>query len=279
MTVMQNGDRQARKPYEGEHEMSATPEVRMTVDGHVAVISLDNIAKKNAITPELMQQLSEHLTTFDNDDNLWVAVLDPAGEHTTAGLDMPKFFGPTATAKPIPADQVDPFGMKKRCRKPLISVVHGITYTIGIEMMLASDIVIAADTARFAQLESKRGIAPLGGAHYRYLTRTGWGNAMYHLLLCDEFGAQEAYRCGFVQEVHPFGRHRERALELAHLICKCAPIGLQVTKAAALTYIEHGEQAAIEAIPSVREKVFATEDFKEGIQSFIERREARFQGR
>lgn len=257
-----------------------TPEVRMTiVDEHIAVISLDNAAKKNAISPELMQQLSHHLTTFDNDDNLWVAVLDPAGEHTTAGLDMPKFFGPTATAKPIPPDQVDPFGLKKRCRKPLISVVHGITYTIGLEQMLASDIVIAADTARFAQLESKRGIAPLGGAHFRYLTRTGWGNAMYHLFLCDEFDAQEAYRCGFVQEVHPFGKHRERAMEIARLICQVAPIGLRATKEAALTYVQRGEQAAIDCIPAIRETVFASEDFKEGIQSFVERREARFLGR
>ena len=86
-----------------------TPEVRMTVDGHVCVISLDNAAKKNAITPELMAQLSAHLTTFEDDDDLWVAILDPAGEHTTAGLDMPKFFGPTATAQPLAEDQVDPF--------------------------------------------------------------------------------------------------------------------------------------------------------------------------
>ena len=161
----------------------------------------------------------------------------------------------------------------------MISVVHGITYTIGIEMMLAGDIVIAADTARFCQLESKRGIAPLGGAHFRYLSRTGWGNAMYHLFLCDEFGAAEALRVGFVQEVHPFGKHRERAMEIARLICKCAPIGLRVTKEAALTFIHEGEQAAIAVIPSIRATVFATEDFKEGIQSFVERREANFQGR
>jgi enoyl-CoA hydratase len=255
------------------------PGVGMTVDGHVCVISLDNTAKKNAITPELMDQLSKHLTTFENDDSLWVAIVDPAGEHTTAGLDMPKFFGPTATAKPIPPDQVDPFALFKRCSKPIVSVVHGITYTIGIEMMLAGDIVIAADTARFCQLESKRGIAPFGGAHFRYLTRTGWGNAMYHLFLCDEFDASEALRIGFVQEVHPYGKHRERAREIARAICKCAPIGLRATKAAALTYLHDGEQAAIAAIPDIQRKVFATEDFKEGVQSFVERREAKFQGR
>jgi len=256
-----------------------TPEVRMTVDGHVCVIALDNVAKKNAITPELMAELSAHLTRFEDDDELWVAILDPAGEHTTAGLDMPKFFGPTATAKPLPENQVDPFALKRRTTKPVISVVHGITYTIGIEMMLAGDIVIAADTARFCQLESKRGIAPFGGAHFRYLTRTGWGNAMYHLFLCDEFDAQEALRIGFVQEVHPYGKHRERALEIARRICRCAPLGLRATKKAALQYLEQGERSAVAAIPAIQKAVFGTEDFEEGIQSFVERREARFRGR
>jgi enoyl-CoA hydratase/carnithine racemase len=256
-----------------------TPEVRMTVDGHICVISLDNTSKKNAVTPALMSELSRRLTAFEDDDDLWVAIMDPAGEHTTAGLDMPKFFGPDGIADPVPQDQVDPFALHRRTTKPVISVVHGITYTIGIEMMLAGDIAIAADTARFCQLESKRGLAPLGGAHFRYLTRTGWGNAMYHLFLCDEFDAQEALRIGFVQEVHPYGKHRERAMEIAQRICKCAPLGLRATKAAALVYLQQGERAAVEAIPSIGKAVFGTEDFKEGLQSFIERREARFRGR
>jgi enoyl-CoA hydratase len=255
------------------------PEVRTAVHDHVCVISLDNVAKKNAISPEMMQALSRELTAFDENDDLWVAVLDPAGEHTTAGLDMPKFFGPGATARPIPLDQVCPLGLGRRCSKPLISVVHGITYTVGIEMMLASDIVIAADTTRFHQLEARRGIAPLGGAHFRYLQRMGWGNAMYQLLLCEEFSAQRALEIGLVQEVLPFGAHRERALDIARRICTCTPIGLRATKAAALTYLQQGEAAAIAAIPEIRKKVFASADFKEGIQSFMERREARFEGR
>ena len=102
---------------------------------------------------------------------------------------------------------------------------------------------------------------------------------MYHLFLCDEFGAPEALRIGFVQEVHPYGKHRERAMEIARRICQCAPLGLRATKRAALVYLREGEQAAIDAIPSIEKAVFASEDFKEGIQSFVERREARFQGR
>lgn len=253
--------------------------VTMRAEGRVAVITVANEAKKNAYTPEMMEQLSAHLTAFDDDDELWVAVLCSAGEHTTAGLDMPKFFGPNATAKPQREDMVDPFGLGRRSRKPVIAVVQGITYTVGIEMMLAADIVVAADTARFQQLESRRGIAPLGGAHFRYLTRTGWGNAMYHLMLCEEFGAQRALELGFVQEVVPYGRHIDRALELARTICENAPIGIRAMKEAARAFVDAAEQAAIAEIPRIRQQVFDSEDFREGLQSFVERRKAEFTGR
>ncbi|HJQ60837.1 MAG TPA: crotonase/enoyl-CoA hydratase family protein [Vineibacter sp.] len=254
-------------------------EVRTRTDGRILHITIDNVAKRNAFVPQMMEQLSAALTRYDEDESLWVAVLSAEGEHFTAGLDMPKFFGPTATWKGVPDGQVDPFGMRRRCRKPLVTVVQGITYTIGIEMMLAGDIVIAADTARFCQMESKRGIAPLGGAHFRFLSRTGWGNAMYHLMLCDEFDAARALQIGLVQEVVPFGRHVERGLEVARLIAANAPLGLQAMKAAAHTYVEAGEAAAIAALPQIRGRVMASEDAKEGIRSFVERRAAIFQGR
>ena len=174
---------------------------------------------------------------------------------------------------------VDPFGLERRCTKPVIAVVQGITYTVGIEMALAQDIVIAADAARYQQLESFRGIAPLGGAHFRHLSRTGWGHAMHLLFTCEEFSAERALQLGFVQEVHPLGRHMERARELAATICECAPIGLRATKKAAMACIERGERASVACIPTIKEQVFATEDFKQGIQSFVERRKARFSRR
>ncbi len=259
--------------------MSETPQIHNEIDGRVMKIVVDNVRKKNAFVPEMMIALSEALTAFDRDDELWVAVLCAAGEHTTAGLDMPKFFGPTASRLETRADAIDPFALKRRTLKPVVAVVQGLTLTIGIEMMLAADIAIAADTARFCQMESKRGIAPLGGAHFRFLTRTGWGNAMYHLMLCDEFDAQRALQIGLVQEVVPYGRHIERGMEIAQAIAKNAPLGVRAMKEAALRYIEAAEASAIAAIPTIRERVMGTEDAKEGIRSFSERREARFQGR
>src|SRR5215471_21787495 len=204
---------------------------------HILKIVIDNPAKKNAFSPEMMAQLSDALTLLDRDDGLWVGVVCAAGDNFTAGLDMPKFFGPNATRKPLAAGNIDPFGMANRCRKPIVTAVQGIVFTVGIEMMLAGDIVVAADDCRFCQMEAKRGIAPLGGAHFRFISRAGWGDAMYHLFLCDEFDAQRAYKIGLVQEVVPVGRQVERAMELAQLIARNAPIGIQITKEAGLKFI------------------------------------------
>ena len=258
---------------------AAPGQVRHERHGHILKIIIDNPAKKNAFDPEMMAQLSDALTLLNDDDDLWIGVLCAAGDHFTAGLDMPKFFGPGAKTIPRPDGAVDPFGMTKPCRKPIITAVQGICFTIGIEMMLAGDIVVAADDCRFCQMEAKRGIAPLGGAHFRFLSRTGWGNAMYHLMLCDEFGAAEAYRIGLVQEVVPAGRQVERAMEIAAIINGNAPLGIQVTKAAGRTYSAAGEQAAIAAVATVRERVMQSADAAEGIRSFVERRAAVFEGR
>jgi enoyl-CoA hydratase len=154
-----------------------------------------------------------------------------------------------------PAGNIDPFGLQNYCRKPVVTAIQGVCFTIGIEIMLAGDIVVAADNARLFQMESKRGIAPLGGAHFRLLTRAGWGNAIYHLFLCDEFTAAEAYRIGLVQEVVPADQQIARAMAIAEIIARNAPLGIQVTKEAGRKFIEAGERAAGEVIPEIRGRV------------------------
>lgn len=257
----------------------STGEVRHERAGHVLKITIDNVQRRNAFVPEMMDQLSDALTLLDDDPELWVGVLCAAGDHFTAGLDMPKFFGPTAEKRTPRPGLVDGFQLNRVLRKPLVTAVQGVTFTIGIEMMLAGDIVIAADDARFCQMEAKRGIAPLAGGHFRFLSRMGWGDAMYHLLLVDEFGAAEAHRIGLVQEVVPAGTQIERALEIANRIAANAPLGIQVTKSAARAYVQAAETAGIAAIANIRETVLDTEDAKEGIRSFVERRPAQFVGR
>src|ERR1044071_5809231 len=153
--------------------MSAEGKIRTETHDRIFKIIIDNPAKKNAFSPAMMEQLSDALTELHNNDDYWVGVVCAEGKDFTAGLDMPKFFGPTAEKRSFKEGNVDAFALQKRCRKPIVTAVQ--------------DIVFAADDSRFCQMESKRGIAPLGGAHFRFLTRAGWGNAMYHLFLCDEF--------------------------------------------------------------------------------------------
>jgi enoyl-CoA hydratase/carnithine racemase len=210
------------------------------VDGHILVMTVDRIEKKNAFTPKITNELSDALTRLDEDPELFVGVLVFAGGHTTAGLEMPLFFSEEAKRDAArrkaaqTSEAVDPFGLGRRLRKPRVTAVQGITFTIGIEIALAGDIVVAASDSRFCQLEPRRGLAPLGGATVRYVQRAGWGNAMYHLLRADEFDAAEAYRIGLVQEVVAPGEQIERAIALAREMLQCSPPALVHTNANAV---------------------------------------------
>lgn len=247
------------------------------VDGRVLVITVDRVEKKNALTPKVVDELAAALTRLDEDPDLFVGVLVFAGDHTTAGLDMPLFFGADKTERSGP-EQVDPFGLRRRLSKPLVVAVQGITFTAGIEIALAGDIVVAASDVRFCQMEPKRGLAPIGGATIRFVERCGWGNAMYHLLRADEFDAAEAYRIGIVQEVVAPGEQRERALELAREMLQCSPSALRLTIENARLALSEGEAAAVAAVPAMSAAVQATADFQEGIASFLERRPSNFTG-
>ena len=105
---------------------SEAAKLSMQIDGHVCTITVDNQAKKNAYSPAMLDQVAQYLTDYEENDDLWVAIFCSAGEHTTAGLDMPKFFGPTAEPSQRKAGLVDPFGLERRCTKPVIAVVQGI---------------------------------------------------------------------------------------------------------------------------------------------------------
>jgi enoyl-CoA hydratase/carnithine racemase len=262
-----------------------TPDGQITEErlGPILRIGIDRREKYNGFTPHMLSQLAEAYTRLDEDPALRAGVLFAHGPHFTAGLDLPRFRegmqrGDAARERSRP-ERVDPVALGRACRKPVVAAVHGITFTLGIELMLGADIVVAADDCRFAQIEPKRGIMATGGATFRFVERGGWGNAMYHLLLMDEFGAAEAYRCGLVQEVVPAGTQLERATELARKIAASAPLAIQATKASARLYAQEGEAACIAAFASTQAKLAATEDAAEGVRSFVERRDPVFTGR
>jgi len=258
-------------------EGSITTEVR----GHLFLIGLNRPEKYNGYTPTMAKQLVEAMTRLDEEDDLFVGVIFGHGDHFTAGLDLPKWTGRMegGGGDRRGKEALDPMALGRGCRKPIVTAVHGITFTFGIELALAGDIVVAADDCRFSQLEPKRGIHATGGATIRFVERGGWGNAMLHLLTSDEFDAEEARRIGLVQDVVPAGQQLDRAIEIAERIATQAPLAVQETKASSRRFVEEGFDACVRAFGPTQKKLMASEDAKEGVQSFIERREARFTGR
>ena len=255
--------------------------VQVEISGAVHHIALDRADKRNAFDRQMLRELAEALTACDDDPDARVAVLSARGEHFTAGLDLGEVGPAVASGEALfPDGGVDPLSMRGRIRtKPLIMAVQGWCLTIGIELLLASDIRIAARDTRFGQIEINRGIFPFGGATVRLPQVAGWGNAMRWLLTGDVFDAAEAHRIGLVQEVVEPGAQADRALELARTIASRAPLGVQATLASSRAAVERGHEVAFEELLPQARTLMASEDAAEGLQSFLERREGVFKGR
>jgi enoyl-CoA hydratase/carnithine racemase len=252
--------------------------------GHVLLIGIDRPPKRNGFTPAMLRALAEAYTRLDDDPALRVGLLHALGDHFTAGLDLPTFAPLMQRGEsPVPEGWVDPVDLGdarwRRRVKPMVVAVKGITYTLGIELMLAADIVVAADDCRFSQLEVKRGIMATGGATLRMAERSGLGNALLHLLTGDEFGSAEALRLNFVQRVVPAGAEFDEALRIAQTIAEQAPLAVIETRRNAVLAVEQGPIVAQAEFEAVQQRLAQSEDAKEGVASFREKRAAVFKGR
>jgi enoyl-CoA hydratase len=261
----------------------APPEGRIITKtrGHIYLITIDRPAKRNGFSPAMLRQLAAAFGEFERSQDLRCSVMFANGSHFSAGLDLELVAPILAEGSHLfPVGEVDPVSLRSPVRtKPLVCAVQGICFTIGIELMLAADIVVAAEDCRFSQLEVKRGLMPTLGATFRLVERAGWGNAQRYLLTGEEFDAAEALRLGLVQEVVATGLVRERAIEIAERIAEQAPLAIQASLASSRRYAEFGPIAAFAEIGALQRHLCRSEDFREGICSFRERRPARFQGR
>lgn len=257
--------------------------IKVEKRGHVLLIGLNRPEKRNAFDLDMLDQLALAYAQMEDDDEIRVGILHAEGTMFTAGLDLANVAPKVVESGVLvyPENSVDPLGLyTERTRtKPLITVVQGLCLTIGIELMLAGDITIASEAARFAQIEIKRGIFPFGGATLRIPQIAGWGNAMRWLLTGDEFDAAEAFRIGLVQEVTSHGEQLERAIAIAETIAKQAPLGVRATLRSSKILQTEGFDAAREELRPQILELFASDDAKEGVASFIERREAKFSGK
>ncbi|MCI0393383.1 MAG: crotonase/enoyl-CoA hydratase family protein [Chloroflexi bacterium] len=251
--------------------------------GHVLLMGLDRAAKRNAFDLAMYHALAAAYGELERDGELRCGLLFAHGDHFTAGLDLVAWapYFQSGQYPPLPAGAVDPLGLEEsnRVAKPVVMAVQGICLTLGIELLLASDVRVAASDTRFAQIEIKRGIYPVGGATVRFIQEAGWGNAMRYLLTGDEFDAAEAYRIGLIQQVVEPGRQLEAALQIAESIAAQAPLGVYASLKSARLARARGEPAALARLLPDLAPLMGSEDVQEGLQSFIERRPAAFKGR
>ncbi len=260
-------------------------EARISVEHRngVALIGLNRPAKRNAFDIDMYIQLASALGELERDPRLRCGVLFAHGEHFTGGLELPEWlpFLRDGRMPPLASGAVDPLRRPDQpmLSKPLVMAAQGWCLTIGMELMLAADIRVAAEDTRFAQIEVKRGIYPIGGATVRLVQELGWGNAMRYLLTGDEFNANDAYRLGLVQAVTPKGEAFQSALAFAETIAEQSPLGVQSTLQSARKAQREGEVATFAAMLPEMARLMGTDDAAEGLRAFLERRPARFSGR
>ncbi len=257
--------------------------IKVERNGHILLIGVNRANKRNAFSVKMYQDLGLALGELQRDDDLRCGVVYAEGDHFTSGLDLAEWgatFG-AGSMPELPEGACDPFGFdeSKRVMKPVVMAVQGMCYTIGQEFMLTTDIRVAASDVRFAQLEVKRGIYPVGGGTIRLLHEIGWGNAMRYLLTGEEITGPEAFRLGLVQELVEPGEQLEKALQIAEIICKQAPLAVYATLKSARQARAHAENEAMQKLLPELLKLMTTEDVQEGMMSFLQRREANFKGR
>jgi len=261
--------------------MAEETTVTLETVGHVLAIGLNRPHKKNAFNIQMLRDLADAYTTLEDDDDLWCGYVFAHGGAFTAGLDLAEV-GPAVAKGQLlfPPDGVDPLDMHgaRRRKKPIVMAVQGYCFTIGIELLLASDIRLASTDTVFTQLEVGRGIMPFGGATLRFPSHCGWGNAMRWMLTGERFDAAEALRMSLVQETVAPEALYQRGLDLATLVAKQAPKAVQATRENSRIAMEQGTEAAKGQLMGVARSLMGTKDAQEGIKSFIERREAKFTG-
>lgn len=242
----------------------------------IFLIGLNRPEKRNAFTPEMLIDMAKAYTVYAHDDSLRVAILHAHGDHFCGGLELDRcaesLMSPTGEPL-VPHGYIDPWGIKTpRVHKPVIMAAKGYTLTAAIELALASDIVVAADTAQFAQLEITLGAYPVGGATTRWPLASGYQNAMRYLLTGDFFDVHEAKRIGLVQDIVPPEELDEYVLAMAKRIAAMAPRGVRNTIKTARMMQDHGQQAAADMIYPLINAMYHTEDLQDGLAAFAERK-------
>ena len=252
--------------------------IESTRDGHVALLRIDRPEARNALSPEVMEELASGLEQLDPDPEVRCVVVAGSEKVFAAGADI-KAMAERSFAEALRHPAAAFWRRLAAIKTPMVAAVSGYALGGGCELALACDMIVAAEGATFGQPEIDLGIIPGGGGSQRLARVLGKQRAMELVLTGRRFGAAEARDLGLVNRVVPDGEWLEAALTLAREVAEKPPIASRLAKQAVLVAEETALSPGLENERRLYELAMATEDRVEGMKAFLEKREPEFEGR
>ncbi len=247
-------------------------------DERVGIATLNRPRQLNALNFHLVRELADALEEFDRDETIRCIVITGAGDRAfAAGADIKEM------SDKSPIDMMlggfESWNRIRDIKKPLIAAVGGFALGGGCELAMNCDMIVASENAQFGQPEIKLGIIPGAGGTQRLARTFGKFRTMEMVLTGENFTAQEMAAHGLVNRIVPKGEHLNEAIKLAKIVATRAPLAVRLAKDAVLA----ASETTLEQGLAIERKnfflLFSSEDMREGMQAFIEKREADFKGK
>jgi enoyl-CoA hydratase len=247
------------------------------IDG-VGLVRFNRPKALNALSPELMEELGQALLAFDADPEIGAIVLTGNERAFAAGADIKAMATASATDMLL-KDIISKWETINHIKKPVIAAVSGFALGGGFELAMACDMITASESAQFGQPEINLGIIPGFGGTQRLTRAVGKALAMEMVLLDRRLSAEEALKFGLVNHVYPVETYLDETLKLARKLARQAPVAVRLGKEAVNKAFELSLAEGLAYERRAFQMLFATEDQKEGMAAFIEKRRPQWQGR
>ena len=252
--------------------------VHHQVATHVAHIQLNRPEALNALNLQLMSELKDALRALDADDQVRVIIISGNEKAFAAGADITQMAGKSAVDM-YNIDQFSTWDAIKKTKKPLIAAVSGFALGGGCELVMLCDMIVASETARFGQPEIKIGVMPGAGGTQRLTRAVGKALAMEMVLTGRFITAAEALQAGLINRVTPVELYLEEAIKLAKEVAAMSPLAVKMAKEAVLKAFDSTLEEGLHFERKNFYLLFASEDQKEGMQAFMEKRAPAFKGK
>lgn len=252
--------------------------VEPQVAPYVALIRLNRPKELNALNLQLMGEVRDALIALDADEQVRAIVLTGNERAFAAGADIKQMAGRTAIDM-LKIDQFSTWDTIRRTKKPIVAAVSGFALGGGCELMMHCDMVVASETAQFGQPEINIGVMPGAGGTQRLTRAVGKVRAMEMVLTGRFINAKEALAAGLINKIVPVELYLDEAVKLAAEVASKSPLAAQLAKESVLKAFDSHLQEGLFFERKNFYMLFATEDQKEGMNAFVEKRKPDFKGK